>query len=166
MGLPSMNWAEVLDRIVVIGIAYVLALPIGWDREQYELSAGIRTFPLVAIASCGLVIVALRATGTGAAEQSRILQGLITGIGFIGGGAILKTQNSVRGTATAASLWNVGVMGAAVGYGLYDIAALLSLINFLTLRLLRPFKQEESQNDSLVARPNAPERDEGSTGSK
>jgi putative Mg2+ transporter-C (MgtC) family protein len=166
MGLPSINWAEVLDHIAVIGIAYVLALPIGWDREQYERSAGIRTFPLVAIASCGLVIVALRATGTGAAEQSRILQGLITGIGFIGGGAILKTQNSVRGTATAASLWNVGVMGAAVGYGLYDIAALLSLINFLTLRLLRPFKQEESQNDSLVARPNAPERDEGSTGSK
>ena len=166
MGLPSINWAEVLDHIAVIGIAYVLALPIGWDREQYERSAGIRTFPLVAIASCGLVIVALRATGTGAAEQSRILQGLITGIGFIGGGAILKTQNSVRGTATAASLWNVGVMGAAVGYGLYDIAALLSLINFLTLRLLRPFKQEESQNDSLVARPNAPERDEGSTGSR
>ena len=164
--MPSINWAEVLDHIAVIGIAYVLALPIGWDREQYERSAGIRTFPLVAIASCGLVIVALRATGTGAAEQSRILQGLITGIGFIGGGAILKTQNSVRGTATAASLWNVGVMGAAVGYGLYDIAALLSLINFLTLRLLRPFKQEESQNDSLVARPNAPERDEGSTGSK
>ncbi|HZO54085.1 MAG TPA: MgtC/SapB family protein, partial [Bryobacteraceae bacterium] len=106
--MPSINWAEVLDHIAVIGIAYVLALPIGWDREQYERSAGIRTFPLVAIASCGLVIVALRATGTGAAEQSRILQGLITGIGFIGGGAILKTQNSVRGTATAASLWNVG----------------------------------------------------------
>jgi putative Mg2+ transporter-C (MgtC) family protein len=117
MGLPSMNWAEVLDRIVVIGIAYVLALPIGWDREQYERSAGIRTFPLVAIASCGLVIVALRATGTGAAEQSRILQGLITGIGFIGGGAILKTQNSVRGTATAASLWNVGVIARRSAMG-------------------------------------------------
>jgi putative Mg2+ transporter-C (MgtC) family protein len=144
MSLAPLNWAEALDHAVLMAIAYGLALPIGWDREQYERSAGLRTFPLVAVASCGLVIVALQATGSVPAEQSRILQGLITGIGFIGGGAILKTGNSVRGTATAASIWNVGVMGAAVGYGLYDIAALLSLINFLTLRLLRPFKQEQA----------------------
>lgn len=160
MGLAPVNWAEALDHAVLMAMAYGLALPIGWDREQYERSAGLRTFPLVAVASCGLVIVALQATGGVAAEQSRILQGLITGIGFIGGGAILKTQSSVRGTATAASIWNVGVMGAAVGYGLYDVAALLSLINFLTLRLLRPFKQEQPHDDGLVLRPGAPERAE------
>ncbi len=153
MGLASLNLTEVLDHMALMAIAYGLALPIGWDREKNARSAGIRTFPLVAVASCGLVIVALRATGSTAAEQSRILQGLITGIGFIGGGAILKTQATVRGTATAASIWNVGVMGAAVGYGLYDIAALLSLINFLTLRWLRPFKQEPMEGEGLVVRP-------------
>jgi putative Mg2+ transporter-C (MgtC) family protein len=145
MGLATANWTEVANHVADISVAYVLALPIGWDRERYARSAGIRTFPLVAVASCGLVLVALRATGASAADQSRILQGLITGIGFIGGGAILKTHHTVRGTATAASIWNVGVIGAAVGYGLYDIAAVLSLINFLTLRLLRPFKSEPQE---------------------
>jgi putative Mg2+ transporter-C (MgtC) family protein len=140
-----MNWPEVLSHVIKMGIAYILALPIGWDREQYARSAGIRTFPLVAVASCGLVLVAIRATGGAAAEQSRILQGLITGIGFIGGGAILKTRRTVRGTATAASIWNVGVVGAAVGYELYDVAALLSLFNFVTLRFMRPFKQEPQE---------------------
>ena len=142
MRFLAQNWSQVLSHIVDMIIAYVLVLPIGWDREHNERSAGIRTFPLVAVASCGLVLVALSATGTNPADQSRILQGLITGIGFIGGGAILKTGSTVHGTATAASIWNVGVAGAAVGYGLYDIAALLSAINFLTLRLLRPLKQE------------------------
>ena len=148
MSLAAVNWAEVASHAMDIGIAYALALPIGWDRERYARSAGIRTFPLVAVASCGLVLVALRAAG-GSDEQSRILQGLITGIGFIGGGAILKTRHTVRGTATAASIWSVGVIGAAVGYELYDIAALLSLINFLTLRLLRPFKQQPADRDTV-----------------
>jgi len=148
MGFLTQNWSEVLSHIIAMAVAYALALPIGWDREHHARSAGIRTFPLVAVASCGLVLVALRAAGPNPADQSRILQGLITGIGFIGGGAILKTHNSVRGTATAASIWNVGVVGAAVGYGLLDIAALLSVVNFLTLRLLRPLKQDSAERKS------------------
>ena len=60
---------------------------------------------------------------------SRVLQGLITGIGFVGGGAILKEGASVRGTATAASIWNAGVIGASVALGHYGIAFLLALLN-------------------------------------
>lgn len=142
MRFASLNWPEVLSHIVDIAIAYLLVLPIGWDREQSERSAGIRTFPLVAVASCGVVLVAVRLLGVSSPQQSRVLQGLITGIGFIGGGAILKYGAAVRGTATAASIWNVGVVGAAVGYGLYDIGLVLSLINFLTLRCLPRPRQE------------------------
>ena len=57
-------------------------------------------------------------------------EGLLTGIGFIGSGAILKTEASVRGTATAASIWNTAAVGAAVAYGNYDIAIVLSIANF------------------------------------
>lgn len=73
--------------------------------------------------------------------QGRVLQGLVTGIGFIGAGAILKQSGGVRGTATAASIWNTGLIGVAVAYNLYEIAALISVINFLTLVYADTFKK-------------------------
>src|SRR3712207_971270 len=82
--------------------AYLLAIPIGWNREREARSAGIRTFPIVAIASCDLGLVGLHITGADDDAYSRILQGLITGVGFVGGGAILKERGTVSGTATAA----------------------------------------------------------------
>jgi putative Mg2+ transporter-C (MgtC) family protein len=94
----------------------------------------------VAIASCGFVIVAIRVLGQDSAGQARIIEGLITGVGFIGGGAILKRAGGTSGTATAASLWATGALGAAVGYGLYDIAAILSIVTFATLQLNTAFK--------------------------
>jgi putative Mg2+ transporter-C (MgtC) family protein len=66
----------------------------------------------------------------------------MTGMGFIGGGAILKDGATVRGTATAASVWNTGAIGAAVGFGRYEIALLLSILNFATLRWLLPLKEQ------------------------
>jgi putative Mg2+ transporter-C (MgtC) family protein len=76
--------------------------------------------------------------GADSDSSSRLLQGLITGIGFIGGGAILRDRGSVIGTATAASVWCIGIVGAAVGFGLLHIAIVLAVINWLTLRLLTP----------------------------
>ena len=66
----------------------------------------------------------------------------MTGWFLIGGGAILKTERAVHGTATAASLWATGATGAAVGLGSYDVAVMISLFTFLTLWLLAPFKRE------------------------
>jgi putative Mg2+ transporter-C (MgtC) family protein len=66
---------------------------------------------------------------------------LITGIGFVGGGAILKEGVTVRGTAMAASIWNAGVIGASVAMNRYEVAILLSLLNLLTLRWLLPWKE-------------------------
>lgn len=95
---------EVLSHVVKLAVAYVLALPIGWNREREERSAGIHTFPLVAMAACGFVLVAIGVLGKGSVGQARILEGLIVGVGFIGGGAILKHGAQAVGTATAASL--------------------------------------------------------------
>jgi putative Mg2+ transporter-C (MgtC) family protein len=72
------------------------------------------------------------------ATPSRLLQGLITGIGFVGAGAILKEGINVRGTATAASIWNAGIIGVAVAMESYDVAIILTLLNLLTLRVLLP----------------------------
>lgn len=134
MRMTALTFWEVASHLVDLAIAYILALPVGLDREQEERSAGIRTFPLVAIASCGFVLIAIRVLGEGSMGQARILEGIMTGVGFIGGGAILKHGIKASGTATAASLWATGALGAAVGYGLYDIAAIVSIVTYLTLR--------------------------------
>jgi len=124
-----------------IALTYILTLPIGWEREQEAHSVGVRTFPIVAMASCGYLLLIHHQAQHDLAAESRLLQGLITGIGFVGGGAILKEGATVRGTATAASIWNTGVLGAAVAIGRYEIAVILSLLNLLTLRGLLPLKR-------------------------
>ena len=89
----DLQWNEIIDNLVHLGIAYILALPMAYDRERSHHGAGLRTFPLVAVASCGYAVIAMSVL-EGAEAQSKMLQGIITGIGFIGGGAILKNNKS------------------------------------------------------------------------
>ena len=119
--------------VLRLGAAFLLALPVGWDREHSDESAGLRTFPLVAVSSCAFLVMSYMAFPD---QQSRVLQGLITGIGFVGGGAILKSDDRVRGTATAASVWTTGAIGAAVALGRLDVAVVISIATFATLRWL------------------------------
>ena len=135
----SIDWQVVLTSLYQIGIAYLLALPVAWDREHEARSAGLRTFPLVSVAACGYMLVGIQVLDSSDAE-SRVLYGIITGMGFLGGGAILKSKGSVTGTATAASLWMTGAIGVAVAFHRYEIALVLALLNFLTLRFVTPFK--------------------------
>jgi putative Mg2+ transporter-C (MgtC) family protein len=123
-----------------IGLAYAITLPLGWEREREAHSAGIRTFPLVAMASCAYVLVATAIGPSDPAASSRVIQGLVAGIGFIGGGAILKDGTTIHGTATAASIWNVGAIGASVAMGRFEIAVILSVLNVVTLHFLLPLK--------------------------
>lgn len=137
----AFDWQLFGTIAVKVTVAYLLALPIGWERETVQHSVGLRTFPLVAMASCGYVLLADTATGVDPAARSRIIQGLTTGIGFIGGGAIMRGRGNVHGTATAASIWNTGVIGAAVAESHLEIAVILSLLNLITLHLLVPLKE-------------------------
>ena len=141
----ALSLSDVVDHVIKLAIAFLLALPIGWTQERAERSAGVRTFPIVALATCGLMLVALKVLKGSVEAEARVMEGLITGIGFIGGGAILKGKWSAHGTATAASIWNVGVIGAATAYGLYDIALILCLVNLATLHLLVPLKSEAAK---------------------
>lgn len=145
MAFLDFDWQQFLTYLIRLIGAFVLVLPVAWEREQATRIMGLRTFPLVAAASCAYVLIAVAVIGPGADAQSRVIQGLMTGIGFIGGGAILKEGATVRGTATAASVWMVGALGAAVGYGRWEIAVLLSILTFLTLRLLTPLAGDARQ---------------------
>jgi putative Mg2+ transporter-C (MgtC) family protein len=147
--IMSHDTFNILPHLLALGIAYVLAFPIGWDREREERSAGLRTFPLVAVASCGFVQAAETTIQGSPEATARVIEGLITGMGFIGGGAILRLKDSVRGTATAASLWVTGAIGMAVGLGVFDVAVMLSVVTFVTLKALTPLKREPPDQDRV-----------------
>ena len=155
----SFDWLQSWDGALKLVVAYVFALPVGWYREQEAHSVGLRTFPVVSMASCGYILLGTTSAHITPEGQSRIIQGLVTGIGFIGGGAILKSEKQVHGTATAASIWCTGVIGAAVAQDRYLLAAMLAALNLFALRVLLPIKQKlsrEAPTELLSGTPNAP----------
>ena len=133
----SFDWAMTLRHLLELVVAYLFAIPIAWDRETKARTAGLRTFPLVAVAACAYMIIGFQVLDSTDAE-ARVIQGLMTGMGFIGGGAILKQGGTVQGTATAASLWATGAIGLAVASHRFEIALLISTATFFTLRFLKP----------------------------
>ena len=148
------NEFNLLPHLVALLSAYLLAIPIGWNREREERSAGLRTFPLVAVATCGVVQAAETLTAGSPEAMARILEGLITGMGFIGGGAILRQTESVKGTATAASLWVTGAIGVSVGLGKIDVAVMLAIFGFVTLYLLAPIKRSIERDEAADDKAN------------
>lgn len=158
MGELGLQDFDLAPHAAALLIAYLLALPIGWNREKAERTAGLRTFPLVAVASCGFVQAAETMAWGSPEALARIIEGSIVGMGFIGGGAILREGHSVTGTATAASLWVTGAVGVAVGVGNIDVAIMLALMTFLTLSVLSPLKphargEEELSESGALGRP-------------
>lgn len=131
---------SILPHLIALAVAYLLAFPIGWNREREERSAGLRTFPLVAVATCGFIQATEHLTVQSPEAMARVVEGAIVGMGFIGGGAILRHSDSVKGTATAASLWVTGAIGVAVGLGSYDVAVVLAIATVVTLWVMEPLK--------------------------
>ena len=129
-----------------LGIAFILSLPIALNRELEDNGAGLRTFPLVTIASCAFMLVGMDIY-QGSDAEARIMYGIITGMGFIGGGAIFKNENGAKGTATAAGLWNTAAIGISVAYGRYEIAIILSVVGFIILQFSKPFKPKHRRKD-------------------
>jgi putative Mg2+ transporter-C (MgtC) family protein len=129
-----------------VAVAYLLAFPIALNQERTARSAGVRTFPLVAVGACGYMLIG-RLSLTEQEALARIIYGIVGGIGFIGGGAILKGKSAVKGTSTAASIWNTGAIGVAVAWDNLEIAIILSLLNFFTLVVARPLKQWLREHD-------------------
>ena len=138
------DWYQMLGHFVQLSIAFILALPVAINREYHSRGAGLRTFPLVAIAACAYMLVGMQVY-EGSEAEARVMYGIITGIGFVGGGAILKNQNQTIGTASAASIWNAGAIGVSVAYGRYEIGVILSFVNFGILQFSKPLKRREKE---------------------
>jgi putative Mg2+ transporter-C (MgtC) family protein len=121
-------WVQLLHLSAAFGLTAI----IGWNREQESRSIGIRSFPIVGTASCAYLMIAF---------SPQALQGLMTGIGFVGGAAIFRDGTGTQGTATAASVWCAGAIGAAVALDHWPIAILVTGLNLLALRGLASLKE-------------------------
>jgi putative Mg2+ transporter-C (MgtC) family protein len=134
----------IVHAVSRLALAFLLVLPLGWEREQRSRSAGLRTYPLVSVCVCGFLLLAQQRAG-GAGEQADVFYGVLSGIGFVGSGVVLKSPSGAAGMTTAVSLWVTGAIGAGVAYELPLISTALSILIVLALsapsvlrRLRRP----------------------------
>jgi putative Mg2+ transporter-C (MgtC) family protein len=156
--LPTLNWDESLLRL---SLAAVLGGMIGIERELREREAGLRTHLLVALGSALFTIVgaygfhAFLDSGQSVvrADPTRIAAQIVTGIGFLGAGAIIRQGLSVRGLTTAATLWVVAAVGLAAGAGYYSAAVITTAVVLVALwplrvmayRILRRYRADDGR---------------------
>ena len=127
-------WEDILKLIITAFIAIL----IGYDREKRNKAAGIRTNMIVGIISCLIMIISIRIANSdigisNEADPARLAAQVISGIGFLGAGTIIKQKDKIEGLTTAASLWAVAGLGLAVGYGLYTLSTAAAFIIFIGL---------------------------------
>src|SRR5579871_1810343 len=133
--IQTFNLFELLDTLVSFAAAFVFGTLIGAERQYRQRSAGLRTNVLVAMGAAAFVDFGIRMSG---AEQPQVMAAVVTGIGFLGAGAIMKEGANVRGLNTAATLWCSAAVGAAAGADLLAEAALLTVFVIAGNTLLRP----------------------------
>ena len=124
------QWVRLLVRL---GLAVLLGALIGYEREQRDSAAGLRTHMLVAL-GCALFVLVPQQAGLSNDELSRVLQGLVAGVGFLGAGAVIKQAQSgqVHGLTTAAGIWSTAAIGVAVGLG-REVTAIVSAVTVFVI---------------------------------
>lgn len=146
LGLDSSRLAaQMLLRMV---LAVALGGLVGMQREQAGKPAGVRTHMLVAL---GTAVVVLASAGMGMQydAQSRVIQGIVTGIGFIGAGSILKLseERDIQGLTTAAGLWMTAAIGIACGVGTLGIAIISAVVTVILLALAGVIEARNEKKD-------------------
>ena len=130
--MRSLSYLDVFFRL---GAAVLSGAIIGFDREIRDKPAGLRTLTLVSLGSAVFVLTALDSGAVDA--SSRVIQGIVTGVGFLGAGTIIRgaTEQSVRGLTTAASVWLAAAIGIACGLAYWPLVLIASVFGLLVLAL-------------------------------
>jgi len=143
-----------LHDLIAMVVSTVLGTAVGWERQLGRKPAGLRTHTLVCLGSTMFVLVTKHAVeniGGPSLDPTRIIHGVITGVGFLGAGSIMRTEGYVHGLTTAASVWMVAAIGVAVGvhaYGLAGVGTVLALIVLEFYRWVERFLSPGDENGS------------------
>ncbi len=137
-----MNELEMILRLV---LSVILGGLIGLERQLHRRTAGLRTNILVCLGSCLIMVLSLHIyelyRNVAAVDPSRIASGVITGIGFLGAGTIIRERENIKGLTTAACLWVVSAIGLAVGCGYYTAGVVTAALTLMVLFFLRYFER-------------------------
>lgn len=157
MSIPMEIWQTVISEfsdiadireatviVLRLSLAAILGAAIGYERELRGKAAGLRTHILVSLGAAIFILVPVTSSMT-TADASRVMQGIVSGIGFLGAGAILKQakDQEVKGLTTAASIWVAAAIGIAVGYGREATAVASTVVALFVLVVLRRLETKE-----------------------
>ena len=137
-GVVSFLFVSLPVGVIVLrmGLSLLFGGLIGFEREYRGKPAGIRTIAFVSLGSTLMMLIAItihqESTG-GSSDVIRMLQGIVTGIGFLGAGSVIQMDNKVKGLTTAAAIWMVGAIGAAVGAGYYPLATVAEVFSLILI---------------------------------
>ena len=134
--MPGLSFSVQIELALRLLLAAGLGAVIGWQREKWHKPAGLRTHMLICIGAALFTIVSINGFPGGVSSQ--VAAGVVTGIGFLGAGAIMHRGKSVEGLTTAASIWSVAAIGMAVGAGIYLLGLLTAIIVFVVLYIKYP----------------------------
>jgi len=151
-GIP--NSRQLVHIIIRLLAAMLLGAVVGFQRERTHKPAGLRTHMLVSLGT-SVFVLACSGYGMNTDGLSRVIQGVTTGIGFIGAGSILKLKHDVKGLTTAAGIWMTAAIGVAVGLGSLGLALLTTLFTLIILALVgsleaRVEKPHRTKSEDLV----------------
>jgi putative Mg2+ transporter-C (MgtC) family protein len=135
----EVNWSQVVPLLVSV----VLGGLIGLERELRGKPAGLRTNTLICLGSCIFTIISTNLSGS---EPGRIAAQIVTGIGFLGAGAIIHSGIGIHGLTTAAVIWVVASIGMACGIKMYSLAISAAILTLVVLLLLPPFERKISKD--------------------
>lgn len=139
---------QLLRMAIRLTAAALLGAVIGYEREKAGKAAGLRTHVLVTLGTCLFVLAGI-GYGMNSDGLSRVIQGIVTGIGFIGAGSILKLNNErdIRGLTTSAGIWIAAAVGVAVGLGELGLAIFATVISVIVLALVGKLDVNEKQDE-------------------
>lgn len=129
---------ELVQRLV---LAAALGAALGFERELRQKSAGLRTNILIAVGAALFTLMSIEMASQPGADPTRIAAQIVTGIGFLGAGAIMRTGSGVQGLTTAATVWVNAAVGVAAGGGKYHLAALATGVTLAALLVLAPVER-------------------------
>jgi putative Mg2+ transporter-C (MgtC) family protein len=128
-----------LDYVWRLLLATALGAAVGLEREYRQKPAGLRTNILIAVGSALFTVLSVEMT-KGVGDTSRVAGQIVTGIGFLGGGAILRSGDAIHGMTTAATIWVNAAIGVAAGMGQFALATLVTGLTLVVLVVLPPIE--------------------------
>jgi putative Mg2+ transporter-C (MgtC) family protein len=146
------EWPAFWDDLTRLGVAALLGGALGFEREWKGHWAGLRTHMMVSIGCAILVVSALDVAGAQREAVTRVIQGIASGIGFLGAGTILKLdkKQEIKGLTTASSIWLAAALGTTAGLGQYALAVAAAVISLFVLGVLGPvekfFERRQAEN--------------------